>query len=77
MASAQGAYVLLTSRRVKEAMGGSARRSLGADPTGVDAAHREPAGDASPRAPGLEEPLEETEVQEISLGEWRCLQEHS
>ncbi|KAB0373405.1 hypothetical protein FD755_015064, partial [Muntiacus reevesi] len=56
--------------------GGSARRSLGADPTGVDAVHGKPAGDASPGAPGSEEPLEETEVQEISLGEWRRLQEH-
>ena len=47
--------------------GGSARRCLGVDPAGVDAAHGEPAGDASPGAPGSEEPLEETDVQEISL----------
>ncbi|XP_058919879.1 ubiquitin carboxyl-terminal hydrolase 17-like protein 6 [Kogia breviceps] len=53
---------------------GVARTSLRAVPTRSMEAHREPEREASIGVPGLEEPLEGTDVQEISLEQWRCLQ---
>ncbi|KAB0393266.1 hypothetical protein E2I00_006897 [Balaenoptera physalus] len=49
----------------------------GADPAGMDAAHGEPGRDTSIRVPGPEEHLGETDVQEITLEQWRCRREHN
>ncbi|KAM9089960.1 ubiquitin carboxyl-terminal hydrolase 17-like protein 6 [Megaptera novaeangliae] len=53
---------------------GGARTPLGAEPTCTMAAHREPERDVSIGVPGSEEPLEGTDVQEVSLEQWRNLQ---
>ncbi|KAB0393829.1 hypothetical protein E2I00_017096, partial [Balaenoptera physalus] len=53
---------------------GGARTPLGAEPTCTMAAHREPERDVSIGVPGSEEPLEGTDVQEVSLEQWRSLQ---
>ncbi|KAJ8787668.1 hypothetical protein J1605_022826 [Eschrichtius robustus] len=43
----------------------------------MDAAHGEPGRDTSIRVPGSEEHLGETDVQEITLEQWRCRREHN
>ena len=74
-ALSQSAYVLFYAR--EGAWEGGAWRGavapVGADPTDPG----QPAGDASGRAPGSEESPKDTEVEGMSLEQWRRLQEHN
>ncbi|XP_061258440.1 ubiquitin carboxyl-terminal hydrolase 17-like protein 6 [Bos javanicus] len=74
-ALSQSAYVLFYAREGawEGGAGGGAAAAVGADPTDPG----QPAGDASGRAPGPEESPGDTEVEGMSLEQWRRLQEHS
>uniref|UniRef100_A0A4W2I382 USP domain-containing protein n=1 Tax=Bos indicus x Bos taurus TaxID=30522 RepID=A0A4W2I382_BOBOX len=74
-ALSQSAYVLFYAREGawEGGAGGGAAAPVGADPTDPG----QPAGDASGRAPGSEESRGDTEVEGMSLEQWRRLQEHS
>ena len=82
-ALSQSAYVLFYSREGawQGAAGGGAAAPLAADPTHPGepdpAGPGEPAGDASGRAPGSGVSAGDTEVEGISLEQWRRLQEHN
>ena len=82
-ALSQSAYVLFYSREGawQGAAGGGAAAPLAADPTHPGepdpAGPWEPAGDASGRAPGSGVSAGDTEVEGISLEQWRRLQEHN
>ena len=73
-ALSQSAYVLFYAREGawEGGAGGGAAAPVGADPTEPG----QPAGDASGRAPGSEESPGDTEVEGMSLEQWRRLQEH-
>lgn len=82
-ALSQHAYVLFYIRKtdlerelVRESLGEGAT-SPEADPTGLVSFQREPEADSSIKAPELEEHVEETPVPQITLDQWRVLQEHS
>ena len=74
-ALSQSAYVLFYAR--EGAWEGGAGRGavapVGANPTDPG----QPAGDAGGRAPGSEESPGDTEVEGMSLEQWRRLQEHN
>ncbi|DAA30896.1 TPA: ubiquitin specific peptidase 17-like [Bos taurus] len=74
-ALSQSAYVLFYAREGawEGGAGGGAAAPVGADPTDPG----QPAGDASGRAPGSEESPGDTDVEGMSLEQWRRLQEHS
>ena len=74
-ALSQSAYVLFYAREGawEGGAGGGAAAPVGADPTEPG----QPAGDASGRAPGSEESPGDTEVEGMSVEQWRRLQEHS
>ncbi|XP_070638164.1 ubiquitin carboxyl-terminal hydrolase 17-like protein 13 [Bos indicus] len=74
-ALSQSAYVLFYAREGawEGGAGGGAAAPVGADPTDPG----QPAADASGRAPGSEESPGDTEVEGMSLEQWRRLQEHS
>ena len=82
-ALSQSAYVLFYIQRgeLERATGGAsadrAPRSPGADPIGRDAAVGEPRSPSSIRVSASEGPLAETDIQEITLEQWRRHQEHS
>ncbi|XP_006178316.2 ubiquitin carboxyl-terminal hydrolase 17-like protein 6 [Camelus ferus] len=82
-ALSQSAYVLFYVQKSelegdgKGVSTGQEAASLGAEPTGMAAAHQEPDRDSSVRVPGSEEQLEDTETPEVTLEQWRCLQELS
>ncbi|XP_043318318.1 ubiquitin carboxyl-terminal hydrolase 17-like protein 6 [Cervus canadensis] len=81
-ALSQSAYVLFHSREGawQGGAGGGAAAPLTADPTHPGepdpSGPGEPAGDASGRAPGSQVSPGDTEVEGISLEQWRRLQEH-
>lgn len=74
-ALSQSAYVLFYAREgaLEGGAGRGAAAPLGADPTDPG----QPAGDASGRAPGSEVSPGDTEVEGMSLEQWRRLQEHN
>ena len=74
-ALSQSAYVLFYSREAawEGGAGGGTAAALTADPAGPG----EPAGDASGRAPGSEVSPGNTEVEGVSLEQWRRLQERN
>ncbi|XP_002929987.1 ubiquitin carboxyl-terminal hydrolase 17-like protein 6 [Ailuropoda melanoleuca] len=80
-ALSQHAYVLFYIQKtewerelVSESLGGEAT-SPEADCTGLAGFQREPETDSSVKAPDLEDRVEETSVQQITLDQWRSLQE--
>ena len=82
-ALSQSAYVLFSSREGawEGGAGGESAAPLTADPTHPGepdpAGPGQPVGDASGRAPGLQVSPGDTEVEGISLEQWRRLQEHN
>uniref|UniRef100_A0A8C3X2V2 Ubiquitin carboxyl-terminal hydrolase n=1 Tax=Catagonus wagneri TaxID=51154 RepID=A0A8C3X2V2_9CETA len=82
-ALSQSAYILFYIQRseLERAAGGvyagGTLRSRGAESTGTGAMVVEPRSASSIGAPALEEPLVETDTQEITLDQWRRSQEHS
>lgn len=80
-ALSQHAYVLFYIQKtewerelVSESLGGEAT-SPEADRTGLAGFQREPETDSSVKVPDLEDHVEETSVQQITLDQWRFLQE--